>query len=218
MSISVFCMLGLEYWYFWIRCRFCVLSNMINSTSFFIYKQSEDHVAARTWSKYKTNKNYSLFDFIWFYMILTKLLLQYNSYNCVGYIYLFSCFYLSLFFDCFRSYSMISEFGFLTFILFFVYNLATGTVSIMWPSPCPRRTSCTNSPRSAAAGGWFSMFLYKYRYCNIVSVFNSSGNQVYYYNACELFNDLYSISLVFFHRHFNPLCCHEYSIIMLPRF
>ena len=42
---------------------------------------------------------------------------------------------------------------------------------------------------------------------------NSSGNQVYYYNACELFNDLYSISLVFFHRHFNPLCCHEYSII-----
>ena len=91
-------------------------------------------------------------------------------------------------------------------------------ISQMWPSPCPRRTSCTNSPRSAAAGRWFSVFLYKYRYCNFVSVFNSSENQVYHYNACELFNDLYSISLVFFRHHFYPLCCHVYSIIMLPRF
>ena len=40
-------------------------------------------------------------------------------------------FLLLSFFDCFRSYFMISEFGFLAFILFFVYNLATGTVSIM---------------------------------------------------------------------------------------
>jgi hypothetical protein len=32
--------------------------------------------------------------------------------------------------------------------------------------------------------------------------FNSSENQVYYSNACELFNDLYSISLVFFSSSF----------------
>ena len=40
-------------------------------------------------------------------------------------------FLLLSFFDCFRSYFMISEFGFLAFILFCVYDLATETVSIM---------------------------------------------------------------------------------------
>ena len=40
-----------------------------------------------------------------------------------------SVYFVFFFFDCFRSYFMISEFGFLAFILFFVYNLATGTVS-----------------------------------------------------------------------------------------
>ena len=46
-------------------------------------------------------------------------------------------------------------------------------------------------------------------------------NQVHYYNACELvFNDLYSISLVFsfYIEFFYSLCCHVYIVIMLPRF